>query len=58
MDTLPPEHRSVLIEVFYRDRSRAETAAVLGIPEGTVKSRTHHALRRLPATIEAGPSML
>jgi RNA polymerase sigma-70 factor (ECF subfamily) len=44
---LSPEHRSVIIEVYYRGRSAAETAEVLGIPTGTVKSRTYYALRLL-----------
>jgi RNA polymerase sigma-70 factor (ECF subfamily) len=53
MATLNPEHRGVLIELYYRDRSTAETAARLGIPVGTVKSRTHYALRSLSAAIGA-----
>ncbi len=48
--TLSAEHRHVLVEVFYNDRSARETAQVLGIPEGTVKSRTFYALRALGAT--------
>jgi RNA polymerase sigma-70 factor (ECF subfamily) len=31
----------------------ADTAAVLGIPEGTVKSRVHHAMARLRAAYDA-----
>jgi len=44
---LTPSHRQVLVECFYRGRSVAEAAAVLGVPPGTVKSRTHYALRAL-----------
>lgn len=44
---LSPEHRGVIIEIYYRGRSASEAAASLGIPEGTVKSRTYHALRVL-----------
>jgi RNA polymerase sigma-70 factor (ECF subfamily) len=42
-------HRAVLVELFYHDRTAKEAASVLGIPEGTVKSRAHHALRALRA---------
>lgn len=49
---LSPEHRSVIVEFYLRGRSASETAALLGIPEGTVKSRNYHALRSLRATIE------
>jgi RNA polymerase sigma-70 factor (ECF subfamily) len=44
---LSPEHRGVLREVYYRDRSVAEAARALGVPPGTVKSRTYYALRAL-----------
>ena len=44
---LSVDHRQVLVECFYRSRSVSEAARCLGIPEGTVKSRTHYALRAL-----------
>jgi RNA polymerase sigma-70 factor (ECF subfamily) len=44
---LSPAHREVLVECFYQGRSVAEAAARLGIPAGTVKSRTHYALQSL-----------
>jgi RNA polymerase sigma-70 factor (ECF subfamily) len=40
-------HRAVLVDCFYQGRSVAEAAARLGVPAGTVKSRTHFALRSL-----------
>lgn len=46
------EHRSVLLETYYRGRSVAEAAAALGIPPGTVKSRTYYALRALRLALE------
>jgi RNA polymerase sigma-70 factor (ECF subfamily) len=49
---LSPEHRAVLLECYYRGRSVAEAAERLGIPEGTVKSRTHYALRALRLALE------
>ena len=44
---LSAQHREVLVQCFYRGRSVAEASALLGIPPGTVKSRTHYALRSL-----------
>lgn len=44
---LTPDHRAVLVETFYRGRSVRQAATVLGVPEGTVKSRTFYALRAL-----------
>jgi RNA polymerase sigma-70 factor (ECF subfamily) len=45
-------HREVLIECFYQGRSVAEAAARLGVPPGTVKSRTHYALRSLRMVLD------
>lgn len=50
--SLSSDHRRVLLEVHYRDRSVADAAAVLGIPEGTVRSRTYYALRALRLALE------
>lgn len=47
LDSLSPEHRAVIVETYYRGRSVAEAARVLGIPPGTVKSRCYYALRAL-----------
>lgn len=49
---LSPEHRAVLLECYYRGRPVAEAARRLGVPEGTVKSRTHYALRALKLTLQ------
>jgi RNA polymerase sigma-70 factor, ECF subfamily len=50
--TLSPAHRQVLLEVHYRDRPVAEVAAVIGVPEGTVRSRTYYALCALRLALE------
>jgi RNA polymerase sigma-70 factor (ECF subfamily) len=49
---LSQEHRGVLLETYYRGRSVAEAATALGVPEGTVKSRTYYALRALRLALE------
>ena len=47
LSALSAEHRAVVVECYYRGASVAQAAAHLGVPEGTVKSRTHYALRAL-----------
>jgi RNA polymerase sigma-70 factor (ECF subfamily) len=47
LSRLSAAHREVLVECFYQGRSVAEAAARLGVPTGTVKSRTHYALQSL-----------
>jgi RNA polymerase sigma-70 factor (ECF subfamily) len=47
LQSLSPEHRAVIVETYYRGRSVAEAAAVLGVPPGTVKSRCYYGLRAL-----------
>ncbi|MGH3374872.1 MAG: sigma-70 family RNA polymerase sigma factor [Actinoallomurus sp.] len=44
---LSPAHSEVLRAVYFSDRTAAQAAEELGLPVGTVKSRTYHALRRL-----------
>jgi RNA polymerase sigma-70 factor (sigma-E family) len=47
LDRLSPKQRTVLVLRFYEDLTEAQTATVLGIGLGTVKSQTRHALMRL-----------
>jgi RNA polymerase sigma-70 factor (ECF subfamily) len=51
MDRLSSEHREVLVELYYRGRTIAEAAELLGVPPGTVKSRSYYALRAMRAAI-------
>lgn len=52
LQRLSPEHREVLVHSHWLGRSVAETAALLGVPPGTVKSRTYYALRALRLALE------
>jgi len=52
MTRLSADHRQVLRECYFDGRSVAEAARRLGIAEGTVKSRTHYALRALRLALE------
>jgi RNA polymerase sigma-70 factor (ECF subfamily) len=40
---LSAEHRNVLLHVYIHDLTVPQTARILGVPEGTVKSRLHSA---------------
>jgi RNA polymerase sigma-70 factor (ECF subfamily) len=51
MDGLSPEHREVLVEIYYRGRTVAEASESLGVAPGTVKSRSYYALRALRAAM-------
>jgi RNA polymerase sigma-70 factor (ECF subfamily) len=50
--SLPTGYRAVIVARFFMDWSVEQTARVLEIPEGTVKTRTHRALKRLRKAIE------
>jgi RNA polymerase sigma-70 factor, ECF subfamily len=45
-------HRNVLRELYFRGRSTEEAAKALGIPRGTVLSRSYYALRALRSALE------
>jgi RNA polymerase sigma-70 factor (ECF subfamily) len=49
---LSSEHRQVLVLCYFGGRSVAEAARELRVPQGTVKSRTHYALRSLKLVLE------
>jgi RNA polymerase sigma-70 factor (ECF subfamily) len=55
MNQLSSEHRGVLEAIFFRGRTVEETAEELGVPIGTVKSRSYYALRRLRDSIGERP---
>lgn len=49
---LSRQHREVVLECYYRGRTVAQAAERLGVPVGTVKSRTYYALRALRLALE------
>lgn len=51
---LSPAHREVIFECYIRGASVAEAAVRLGVPTGTIKSRTHYALHALRLAMEEG----
>jgi RNA polymerase sigma-70 factor (ECF subfamily) len=56
--TLRDDDREVLGARFLLDLSEIETADTLGIPRGTVKSRTSRALTRLRSALGAAGTEL
>jgi RNA polymerase sigma factor (sigma-70 family) len=52
--TLSEDHQEVILLAFHYGFSREEMAAILGVPVGTVKSRTHHARRLLRELLDKG----
>lgn len=52
MRRLTFEHRQALHHAFFLGHSVEQSAAAIGIPAGTVKSRTYYALRALRAALE------
>jgi RNA polymerase sigma-70 factor (ECF subfamily) len=53
VNDLPAEQRACVQLAYFEGRTYIEVAAILGIPEGTAKSRMRLALRRLADTLHA-----
>jgi RNA polymerase sigma-70 factor (ECF subfamily) len=49
LDALPDAQRSAVILRYWHDLDEDDVARILRVPRGTVKSRLHHAMRRLIA---------
>jgi RNA polymerase sigma-70 factor (ECF subfamily) len=52
LNSLSADHQRVIVELFFRRRPVAEVAALLAIPEGTVRSRCFYGLRALRKALE------
>lgn len=52
LGALTPRDRAILTLRHIEERPVAEIAAILDIPEGTVKSRVHYAMHRLRSVLE------
>lgn len=52
LSCLSDDHRAVVVSAYYQGRSVAETAELLDIPPGTVKSRLHYALRAMRLALQ------
>jgi RNA polymerase sigma-70 factor, ECF subfamily len=56
IDQLSPDHRNVLIELYWRGSSVAEAAERLSVPPGTVKSRAYYGLQSLRGIMASSAS--
>ena len=53
LDALSAEHREIVDLVYYHERSVEEAAKIVGIPEGTVKTRMFHARKKFAELLNA-----
>jgi RNA polymerase sigma-70 factor (ECF subfamily) len=54
LDRLPVEQREAVVLRYYHDLSEAEMAEVMGVAQGTIKSRLHAALVKLQTYTREG----
>lgn len=52
LDQLSYDHRSVFVLCEVEDRNSREVAEILGVPEGTVRTRLFHARQKLRTALE------
>jgi RNA polymerase sigma-70 factor (ECF subfamily) len=53
MSSLSTEHREIIDLVYYHEKSVEEVAAIVGIPEATVKTRMFYARKKLSELLKA-----
>jgi len=54
LQKLSQQHREVIVQLYFRGCSLLEASTALGVPQGTVKSRSYHALRALRKSLAEG----
>jgi len=54
--SLPARYRDVVIVFYFREKDLRETAAILGLSEGTAKARLHRGRELLKRKMDAGSS--
>jgi RNA polymerase sigma-70 factor (sigma-E family) len=57
VQTLPRKQRAAIVLRYYEELSEAETAAILGVTVGTVKSQTSRALAAMRARVQDHPEL-
>ncbi|MES1210697.1 MAG: sigma-70 family RNA polymerase sigma factor, partial [Acidobacteriota bacterium] len=53
LELLPPEQKQVLEMAFYKGLSQSEIAGLVGLPLGTVKTRTLLAMKKLRSALRS-----
>src|SRR5262245_8669510 len=53
LEALPADQREIMDLVYYHERSIAEVATILGLPQGTVKTKMFNARKRLSELLKA-----
>ena len=52
LESLSEDHRFIINEIYYRGRKYSEVAEEIGVPPGTLRSRTYYALKSLRLFLE------
>jgi RNA polymerase sigma-70 factor, ECF subfamily len=53
LEALPADQREIMDLVYYHERTIAEVSTILGLPEGTVKTKMFNARKRLSELLKA-----